>query len=67
MRNLHQLYTDAAPFTFGLRHQNLCNGCTNKPKERTMKTYLKPKATPIRLPAALGAESSAGGGGGWNT
>lgn len=28
-----------------------------------MKTYIKPKATPVRLPAALGAESSVGGGG----
>lgn len=30
-----------------------------------MKIYEKPKATPIRLPAALGAETSVGGGGGW--
>ena len=39
--------------------------CTNIPKEKTMKIYEKPKATPIRLPAALGAEASVGGGGGW--
>jgi hypothetical protein len=37
-------------------------------KEKDMKTYIKPKATPVRLPAALGLESSigGGGGGGWN-